>query len=119
LSPAAIPVPDPPKVKSESQLLPRTSRVINRRFPDLWRIISTKESICNQGDDCCKESKRYYCQTKEECFWMKRLVCKKWLRGNRKVFSKNGIIVDVTNIRKYKKKNVHRIEDGKRKRVLE
>jgi len=71
LSPAAIPIPGPPRVKSGSQLLNITYTGINRRFPDLWRIISTQESICNQSDDCCKESKGYYCQTKEEWFCMK------------------------------------------------
>jgi hypothetical protein len=103
LSPAAILIPDPPKVNSGSQVLNRTYKGINRRIPDLWRIISTKESICNQDDDYYKESKGYYCQTKEECFWMKSLVCKKWLRGKCKIFLKNGITVDVTNIRKLKK----------------
>jgi hypothetical protein len=100
LSSAAIPIPDPPKVKSGSQLLNRTYTGINRKILDFRRIISTKEITCNQCDDCCKESKGYYCQTKEECCWMKRCVCKKWLRGNCKIFLKNGIIVDVTNIRK-------------------
>jgi hypothetical protein len=72
LSPAAIPIPDPPKVKSGSQLLKRIYTGINKRIPDLRKIVSTKESICNHG----KESKGYYCQTKEEYFWMERLFCK-------------------------------------------
>jgi len=45
---------------------------------------------------------------------MKRLVCKMWLRENCKIFFEKGIILDVTNNRKLKKK-VHKLEDGKKK----